>query len=424
MKMYLMLLAVLILSVSRSFAGFDDYFLNKTLRIDYYHTGNDSIDIYSLDELISEPYWGGSKVNLVDIFDYGEYKFLVYDDATNTLIYSRGYSTLFSEWQTTAEAKITTKSFSESVVMPFPKKKIRVEFYTRNRKGIFNKKFTYKVDPTNYFIKTERKYKYPTYDILNSGDPAVKVDIVIIPEGYTQDQMEQFKLDCKTFTDGFFKNKPYQENKEKFNVRCVLAPSQESGTDVPADKIWKNTLVNTNFYTFGTERYLMTMDDKMVRNVAANAPYDQIYILVNTDIYGGGAIYNYYAVCVSTNQYKDYIFAHEFGHAFAGLADEYYDSDVSYNDFYPKGVEPWEPNITTLVAFDKKWKDLVDKTTPIPTPFKEEYMKTVGAFEGGGYVAKGVYRPSYDCTMKSISVNNFCKVCTRSIEKMIKFYSE
>jgi hypothetical protein len=158
--------------------------------------------------------------------------------------------------------------------------------------------------------------------------------------------------------------------------------------------------------------------------VAANAPYDQIYILVNTDIYGGGAIYNYYAVCVSTNQYKDYIFAHEFGHSFAGLADEYYDSDVSYNDFYPKGVEPWEPNLTTLVAFDKKWKNLVDKATPIPTPFKEEYMKKIGVFEGGGYVEKGVYRPAYDCTMKSISINNFCRVCSNAIEKMIKFYSD
>jgi len=417
------LLLVLKLSMS-AFAGFDDFFLTKTLRIDYYHTGNDTSDSYSIDELISEPFWGGSKINLIDTFGFGTYKFLVFDEASNKLIYSRSYCTLFSEWQTTDEARTTSKSFSETVVLPYHKKNIRVEFFSRNKKGVFIKKFIYKVDPTNYFIKQEQKYKFPVTDILKNGDPAVKVDIVIIPDGYTKDEMELFKKDCKKFTDGFFKNKPYLQNKEKFNIRCVEAPSVESGTDVPGKGVWKNTILNTNFYTFGTSRYLMTTDDKMVRNVAANAPYDQIYILVNTPIYGGGAIFNHYAVCVNNNEYDDYIFAHEFGHSFAGLGDEYYDSETSYNDFYPAGVEPWEPNLTRLVSFDKKWKKMLDKNTPVPTPAEDKYLSKVGVFEGGGYVSKGVYRPAYDCSMKSISVNNFCRVCSQAIEKMIKFYSE
>ncbi len=405
-------------------AAFDDYFENKTLRIDYFHTGNDATDIYSIDELIEEPYWGGSKVNLIDIFNYGKYKFLVYDTESNTLIYSYTYNTLFSEWQTTNEAKTTYKSFSETVTMPFPKKPVRCEFYTRNKKGIFEKKFEYAINPKNYFIIKERRQTYPKTDILNSGNPAVKVDIVVIPEGYTDKEMDLFIRDAQKFAEYLFNARPYKQNKDKFNIWAIKAPSRESGTDIPGKGIWKNTLVSSSFYTFDTERYLMTGDNKDLRDVASNAPYDQIYIIANSDKYGGGAIYNHYAVSVNNNPYAEYIFTHEFGHSFAGLGDEYYDSETSYNDFYPLDVEPPDPNLTTLVNFDSKWKNLIEKATPVPTPNDPKYKGKVGVFEGGGYVTKGVFRPAYDCTMKSISVDNFCPVCTRAIEKMIEFYSK
>jgi hypothetical protein len=168
----------------------------------------------------------------------------------------------------------------------------------------------------------------------------------------------------------------------------------------------------------------MSTDNKSIRDVAANAPYDQIYIIVNTDHYGGGAIYNHYAVCISDNMYGAYVFTHEFGHAFAGLGDEYYDSETSYIDFYPLNLEPWEPNLTTLVKFDQKWKDMIEEGTPVPTPNSTQYKDKVGVFEGGGYVNKGVYRPMYDCTMKSISEDNFCPVCKRAIQQMIDFYTK
>ncbi len=422
MKKFLFFL-FLLLSLRLS-AAFDDYFINKTLRIDYYHTGNNLTDTYSLDQLLQEPFWGGSKVNLIDIFDYGKYNFLVYDAATNLLIYSRTYSTLFSEWQTTDEAKQTVKSFSETVTCPFPKNKIHVEWQTRNHKGIFEKKFELDIDPSNYFIKKEQKMVFPRVDILKSGDAAAKVDIVIIPDGYTQDEMDKFIKDAKRFTGFLFNATPYKENKDKFNVYAIKAPSAESGTDIPGDGIWKNTLLGTSFYTFDSERYLMTTENKAVRDVASNAPYDQIYIMVNTSKYGGGAIYNHYAICVSENVYDEYIFSHEFGHSFAGLGDEYYESSTSYNEFYPLDVEPPDPNLTTLVNFDKKWKDLVGKGVPVPTPNEAKYKGIVGVFEGGGYVNKGVYRPMYDCSMKSISVNNFCPVCRLAIGKMIEFYTK
>jgi hypothetical protein len=402
---------------------FDKYFTDKTLRVDYFHTGDSLNDSYSIDELKKEPYWGGSKTNLIDTFNYGHYEVKVFDQEENKLIYSRTYSTLFNEWQTTDEAKHTTKTYSETVTMPYPKNKIRIEFYSRDRKNILHKKFVYPVEPDNYFISPERHLEYPSFEVLHNGDPAVKVDIVMLPEGYTKDEMDKFREDCRRFTGYLFEVSPYKENKDKFNIWGVEAPSPEEGTDIPGDDIWKKTLLNTGFYTFDLERYLMTPDNKSVRDLAANAPYDQIYILVNSRKYGGGAIYNYYSVCVSGSYLSQYVFTHELGHGFAFLADEYYTSDVAYNDFYPLDVEPLEPNITTLIDFDSKWKDMVDKDTPIPTPDTPKYKDKVGVFEGGGYVAKGIYRPMEDCSMKTATINNFCPVCKRAIQKMIDFYS-
>ncbi len=410
--------------IQTSKISFTDYFENKTLRIDYSHVGDKENDEYYLEELIEEPFWGGSHKNLIDTFDYGKYQVIVKDDSTKQIIYSRFYSTLFSEWQTTEEAKHTKKSFPESVIIPFPKNKVIIEFYSRKKDHTLIKKFDLKVDPKNYFISKERRKNYQSFEVQKSGDPSIKVDIVIIPEGYTKEQIDLFKTDCKKFTNYLFNASPYKENKDKFNIWGVEATSADSGSDIPAENIWKNTLLNTNYYTFDTERYLMTFDYQTVRDVASNAPYDQIYILVNSDKYGGGSIYNYYNVGVNRNPREEYVFVHEFGHGFAFLADEYYDSQTSYQDFYPLNIEPLEPNLTTLVNFDKKWKYIVDKDTPIPTPVEEKYFNKVGAFEGGGYIAKGVYRPMYDCSMRSASVNNFCPVCKDAIIKMIKFYSE
>jgi len=418
------IISLLFISVIFSQNEFENYFQNKTLRLDYFHTGDKENEFYSFDELIEEPYWGGSKINLVDKFEYGKYKFMVFDEKSNELIYSRGYSTLFNEWQTTEEAKHTVKSFSETVVFPYPNNPVRVEFYSRNNKNELVKKFEYKIDPENYFIKIERVDEYESFDVVISGDPSVKVDIVIIPDGYTSDEMETFKNDCIEFAGYLFNSSPFKENESKFNIRGINSPSKESGTDIPAEDIWNKTLVNTTFYTFDLERYLMTNNNKTLRNVAANVPYDQIYILVNSDKYGGGSIYNLYSVCVNDNPAEEFVFVHEFGHGFASLADEYFTSDVAYQDFYPLDIEPLDPNLTTLVDFDSKWKDMVDEGTPIPTPSTKEYEDVVGAFEGGGYVEKGVYRPKQDCTMKSIVVDNFCPVCKRAIQQMIDFYTE
>ncbi len=424
MKTFLLFLLISLTAAAQQFFKFEDYFNDKTLRIDYYHAGNKSTDTYYFEEMIEEGKWAGSKVNLIDKFNYGKYKVEVIDTETGRLIYSKHYSTLFSEWQTTAEAQIITKAFSETVIIPYPKNKVTVKFYTRDKKNVLHEKFSMEIDPGDYFIKQERRHVFPVYELHITGDNTKKVDIAIIPEGYTASEMEKFKKDAKKLVDTMLSVTPFRQNSDKFNFYLIMAPSNESGTDIPAKDIWKSTVANTSFYTFNEERYLMTEDNKSVRDLAANAPYEHIYILVNSSKYGGGAIYNHYAVCVADNNYSPYVFVHEFGHSFAFLADEYYSSSTAYIDFYPLDVEPLEANITTLVNFESKWKNLVPKNVPIPTPAIPEYLPVVGVFEGGGYVAKGVYRPKQDCTMFSISIDNFCPVCRQTIQNLIDFQTE
>jgi len=401
---------------------FDKYFYDKALRLDYVHSGTATTDSYAVDELIQEPFYAGSRTALVSPFDYGNYKFTLTDEKTGILIFSTGFSTLFSEWQTTPESKAVTKAFSENVVFPFPKKPVIATFYNRNKQQQWDKKYSFRIDPSSYFIKKERRHEFPYETIHKGGEPATSLDIVFVPEGYTAEELPKFKSDCERMAGYLFSNHPYDKYKDRINVYAVMAPSQESGADIPGKDVWKKTIVNSGFYTFDIERYLTTPDMKSVRDVAANAPYDAICVMANSKVYGGGGIYNFYALFTSDNPYADYVMVHEFGHSFGGLGDEYFDSSVAYENFYDLKHEPWEPNLTTLVNFDTKWKGMLRPGTPVPTPDNLKDTVKLGAYEGGGYVTKGVYRPSFDCSMKSISYNNFCPVCTKALEEMIESY--
>lgn len=418
------LLTILLSLVSVAvFAQFDKYFENRTMRVDYYHTGDSKNDYYYIDEVIAEPYWGGSLVNLIDDTNFGKYLVKVLDKASGTLIYSRSYSTLFGEWQTIDEARTVQKSFSESVVFPYPKAAVTVVFCTKAfETGKYVEKYRYDINPDDVcLIKHDNRHKYPVYEVLKGGDANRKVDIVIVPDGYTAAQMSQFKKDCEKFKNEFFKYEPYTSHKDDFNIHAVLAPSQESGVDEPCKGIWKNTIVSCSYWSLGSERYLMTTDNKTLRDVAANAPYDQIYILVNSTKYGGGGIFNWYCTGVNSNKMAAKIIVHEFGHGFAGLGDEYVGGS-EYNDFYNLKLEPADPNVTTLVDFDSKWKDMVEQGTPVPTPATSEYNDKVGVYEGAGYLRKGLYRPMQDCLMNHFGCDAFCPVCQRAIVKMIEFY--
>lgn len=423
MKKYLSLLFALFPLLA--WAQFDTYFSKASLRVDYVLTGNHDETTFSLKELIREPYWSGSQTNLIDTLEFGNYIVKVYESGTDKLLFSKGYQNLYGEWTTTPEALSLTKSFEESVIVPFPKVAIDIVLSYKDWENELKEGMRFTVRPDDYFIRDYDNLNLPVYDAwVGNKDFTKAVDIVILPEGYTQAEMGKFVKDCDFFVKSLFSYAPYDRYRESFNVRGVMAPSAESGCTMPGDHIYKNTVMRFSFWTFDSERYCMSTDNRDIRDLAGQVPYDQIYILVNTEKYGGGGIYNFYCSSASSNGYSSDVIIHEFGHGFAGLADEYYNDETGYDHMYNLNVEPWEPNITSLKDFSNKWGDLLDKKTPIPTPREKKYEHTIGVFEGGGYEPIGMYSPHMDCLMKTFNGHEFCPVCQRAIERMILYYSE
>ena len=455
--------------------NFEKYFVDKTMRVDFYHTGTKGFEVISLDKVYEEPavisqdkkMWAGNKTNLIDTMNLGKYLVKVIDVKTNRIIFSRGVLSLYGEWETTGEAeKGLHRTFHESILSPFPKHKIPFVIAKRYKENYFHDIFSTVIDPNSRFVNRERHTPaYKVDALIKSGDPHKKVDLIILGDGYTKQEMKKYKKDVKHFADELFNATPFDKNKHKFNVWYIEMPSEDSGIDEPRKNIWRNTVFGCSYNSFDSPRYVLTFENKTIRDIASLAPYDQIYIIFNSERYGGGGIFNLYATCYSTdngeksNWWPDYVFVHEFGHAFGGLGDEYYTSDVAYNEFYPLGVDPWEPNVGIIQNGHIKWEALMEKDTPIPTPwgkaaydsldkvlrsldrsasdYKEKYKQIftertqvfenqkyigkVGAFEGSGYASKGLYRPFLDCRMFSKSLVDFCPVCNGAIEKMIEF---
>ncbi|WP_430972216.1 M64 family metallopeptidase [Sunxiuqinia rutila] len=401
---------------------FSEHFINKTLRIDYLLGGTDQTAEVVIKQLKKEPHYGGSHVNLVEANTKGTYRYQLVDVATDEVIFSRGFCPIFQEWQATDEAKKQKGSFYQVAVCPFPKKICRFIIEQRNWEGVFEPVFKTEIDPDNYFILDEQVPDYEVENLLENGNPKTKVDVVILPEGYTADEMDKFLTDARRMLKALFETQPFKRHQKDFNWYAVKVPSVEAGTDIPGEYIYKNTAFNSHFYTFDTPRYLTTQDMLSIHDAASVVPYDHIYLLVNTDRYGGGGFYNFLSITSVDDPLAEKVFIHEFGHGFAGLADEYYTSGVAYSDYYNLEVEPWEANITTLVNFQSKWAELIDEATPQPTPRIAKYDDVVGLFEGGGYSEKGIYSPVMDCRMKSNGPKGFCPVCQQAIEQVIDWH--
>jgi hypothetical protein len=414
---------LLVLASAAANAQFSKHFKNRTLRWDYFHSGSVEAEYVVPDEMILEGKWAGPKTSLIDPFDYGSFKIALYDSVSGELIYTRQFSSMFIEYQATEQAKMECGNFPESIRMPLPKKTVKIEYYTRETDMAWMLRYEGFINPKKDEFHTKTAVAYPVETIVKSGNPAKKLDLVFLPDGYTAEELPKFLEDCSRFADYLFKTDPYGNYKKDINIRAVLAPSDESGTDIPGDSVFRNTLLNSSFYTFGSDRYLMTPDFKIVSNVASSAPYDQIVILVNHPRYGGGGIYNFYAISTVDDLNSGFVFTHEFGHSFAGLGDEYEGAGSNDDPIYSSQTEPWEPNITTLADFDKKWKSLLAENTPVPTPATNEWKGKTGVFEGAGYMTEGAFRPYLDCSMNVIKFNNFCPVCKGSIEGMIEFYT-
>lgn len=417
-----LLLRIIILLSPISVLGtpaFDTFFTDDVLRFDYLLSGNHRSEKVVQCEIKKEKMWSGSHNALIDKLDYGTYRFQVYDDKSGELIFSKGFSPIFQEWQSTDEAKVIEKAFYQVIRFPFPKMSVRLKIEKRDYNGQFSNIYSTTIKPDNYFIIDENPKNISVEKIRYSGEPTHKIDIAILAEGYTQDEMGKFVEDAHRLTDSLFAVVPFSQMKEYFNVYALKTPSTESGTDIPGEHIYKNTLFNSTFYTFDISRYLTTTDMKTIHDMAAIVPYDHLIILVNSTRYGGGGFYNFINVCTADHKLSPKVFVHEFGHGFGGLGDEYYTSEVAYNDYYNLKVEPWEPNLTTMVNFDSKWKSMIDRSTPVPTPRNGKYASKVGAFEGGGYIAKGIYSPMENCRMKSNETPDFCPVCQKAIREVI-----
>lgn len=398
---------------------YDTWFTSDRLRVDFILAGDaDSQQAY-LAGLRRECAWAGSHESLIDPFRYGEYMFEVWSG--DTLVYSKGFSTLFQEWRTTPEAREVSRAYNQSVWMPFPKNEVCIILSERVKEagesgaaGGFREIFSCTVDPGNALVSREAAPDYAITPLLVSGEMGNKVDLLFVAEGYMVGQMDKFHKDCRKFMEYLFSMEPYKSRMDDFNVSAVDVVSPEQGTDIPDLGIWKHTALNSHFYTFYIDRYLTVTDYKSIADNVAGVPFDVIFIVVNEEKYGGGGIYNSYALGTSGDGLSYQVFAHEFGHSFAGLGDEYFTSDVAYENYYNTDIEPWEPNITTMIDFAGKWKDMIDSG-------KWDEVQ-VGIHEGGGYMAKGVYRSREDCRMRTNTAPDFCPVCQRAINRMIDYY--
>ncbi len=405
---------------------YQDWFKDTALRIELDHIGTRGFEKFALKRLVEEPIWPGARVHLVDPTGYGKYRFQVFDKAGKELIYSRGYCTLFGEWLTTREAASgMVRSMPEPLRMPMPRAPVTLEIAVRDDKtGDFQPIQSLDIDPTAYNVHRHA----PAWEVEalhGEGLPVDRtVDIVIVPDGYTRAEEQKMLADARRFAAVLLGHAPFDRHKEEIAVRLVKAFSEESGPDEPRKGLFRDTAVHTTFDTFGSPRYLTTYDMEALRHTSAAAPYDTIIVMVNTNRYGGGGIYNWYSIFPSDSEYDEYVLLHEFGHGFGALGDEYFASATGYDEdaFYVTGVEPWEPNLTIKKTREEiKWGHLIAADTPIPTPDEPEFDDAVGLFEGGGYKAKGIYRPTRDSKMFHKGMLPFGPVNEAAIERVIHY---
>jgi hypothetical protein len=448
-------------------AGFD---FGRTMRVDYFHTSTPKGDeIVALQGVVNDGPWPGSRTRLVDTSNLGKYYFEVVDRDTNQVVYSRGFASVYGEWETTPEAKERPATFHESLRFPWPAKPVQVTLKKRDAQNAFQQVWSTVVDPSSRFVNpAPGRPAGKVWSYLDNAAPAQKVDLLVIGEGYTEAEMPKLRRDVERLVGKLFATEPFKSRKSDFNVRVLELPASKSGVHRPRTHDDRRTVTGVEYNIFDSERYILTLDNKALRDAAATAPYDFIEILVNEKQYGGGGIFNDQATSSVDSAFSDYVFVHEFGHHFAGLGDEYYTSQVAYTTGGTDHPEPWEPNITANGA-RPKWMELVTPGTPLPTPWNKEtfekqqreyqaeraklrnanvpesemdalfrreqaietkmlagekYANKVGAFEGAAYEATGLYRPEADCIMFTRNEVGFCDVCTRAIQRMIDMHAK
>jgi len=424
MKKPLFVLFLFLIYCSSSFAQqYSRYFTDKACRIDFYLCGNATNTTAYIDKIKQEPFWGGRRSHLSNDMNLGQYRFQVLDSVSNKLIYTEGFSALYFEWQSTPEALLVNKCFEQSIQFPYPEKSVKVIIEKRLDFDKWETLLQFGVSPDDKLIERNKALKIPVKEIMKNALPENAVDIAVIADGYTIENQDKFFKDAQQLAENLLSHEPFTKYKDRINIYAIATPSENSGISIPEENDWKNTAVSSHFYTFYEPRYLTTSSIFKLFDFAALVPYDAIYVLANTSTYGGGGFYNLYALATADcKKAQKEVVVHEFGHSFAGLGDEYFQEDADVLDkMYVSKIEPWEPNITSLVHFDQKWKSLLPEGTPIPTPVNHNTKKEIGVFEGGAYLTKGIYRPSYDCRMRTNDAKAFCPICEKAVEKRILF---
>lgn len=419
-------LAMLLMPGKMMAQNFDDYFTDKTLRVDYIFAGNSKQQMIAVDELNVMPRWYGKRQRLSEVPVEGNGQITVKDHHSGKVIYRNSFSTLFQEWLSYPEAQKNTQSFENVFLVPMPKDTVDITLSLFNNRREVTTSLTHQVAPKDILIhhKGERPTPYET--IQQATDTSRCIHIAYVAEGYTEAEMGTFLKDVNEANEALFAHEPFKTLRDRFNVIAVKSPSEESGTSEPSKGIWKKTALHSHFDTFYSDRYLTTLNLKDLHDWLAGTPYEHIIVLVNTEKYGGGGILNSYNLSMTHNKWFKPVVVHEFGHSFAGLADEYAYEEEQI-PMYPHDVEPWEQNITTLVNFSSKWEDMMKKGTKIPTPLSKkanEAKTKVGVFEGAGYSTKGVYRGVQDCRMRINDTPEFCPVCKRAITNLVDFYTK
>jgi len=451
-------------------AAFDTSFSDRTMRVDYFHTLRLDERVITLDRVVDDGPWAGSRTRLIDDTNLGMYLFEVADRATNRVLYSRGFSTLANEWETTPEGRREWRTFHESLRFPWPKAPVQVVVKRRAPDQRFDQIWSTVIEPDSRVVNTAPPVPLGrVWTVFENGPAAEKVDLLVLGEGYTDAQLPRFHDDVRRLVEELFRYEPFKSRRADFNVRAIDLPVREPGVHRPQAGAPRRTPLSTEYNIFDSERYMLTRDNRALRDVAAAAPYEFLEILANEEHYGGGGIFNAHATAAAGSAEAGYLFVHEFAHHFAGLADEYYTSDVAYETGISNRPEPWEPNITATIDRRRlKWRDLVEPATPLPTPWpkaefearQREYQakrrelrrtaapesemaalfagerdfetalfqgapfpRAVGAFEGAGYEAAGLFRPEQDCVMFSRNLVGFCRVCQRGITRVIDLYS-
>ena len=465
-RIFLLALAFVALVETRA-QQFDDDFEDRTLRLDYILAGDSHTQDIYFQQAYATPRWAGRRTRLNENLLRGNGQITVREHATDRLLFTHTFSTLFQEWLATEEATMVRKAFETSCNIPFPRQKVDVTLTLTDFHGQPTAQLTHTVDPTDILIRPlgdngiphhyiwrgspissasaptdrqgQRNFQPTSRNADDEVDISSCIDIAILAEGYTEQQMGKFYDDCHRVVDALFAHEPFTSLKPRFNVVAVAAPSADAGPSVPHLGRWSRTPAHTHYDTFYSDRYLMSQDMHRIYDLLSGVPFEHIIVLVNSDTYGGGGIYNQLTVTTSDHPTFKQVLVHEFGHAYGGLGDEYFYDD-GYESMYPADTEPWEPNLTTLVDFPSKWADLLPEGTPVPTPPTSipdhrhirteserqklnEATQRVGVFEGGGYQSKGVYRPAQECRMKINEVEDFCPVCTRSLQRITDFHT-